>query len=221
MCRKQGCPRRFATFLQAFVAMVLMMSGLTAPAHADLVRNGGFETGDFTGWTLTGSLLVFVEKLTGVWGGTPYGPESGTYYALFDAYMNNPATISQQISTTAGTRYDFSFWMGSVGGTPNAMSVAFGSDAVLSMVNESDRAYVKYTYTVTATSNTTLISFSGADGPLWVDIDGISVVAAVSEPACMAIFGAGIAGLSLWRKWGPNRDFCAVRPLGQSQPSIR
>ena len=50
--------------------IVMLESG---SAKADLVVNGGFETGDFTGWTLNGhNTLNFVSS---------ENPHSGTYSA--------------------------------------------------------------------------------------------------------------------------------------------
>jgi len=46
---------------------------LAHPASANLIANPGFETGDFTGWTATGS---FAEV-------SPFNPHSGSYGAVF------------------------------------------------------------------------------------------------------------------------------------------
>lgn len=180
--------------VSAGLATLVAMGGFIAPAHANLILNGSFETGNFADWAKSGANLVYVVSATGTTGGVPYGPENGTYYAQFDAYVGSPATISQSIATTIGTSYDFSFWVSSVGGTPNSLAANFGSVNVLTITNEPNTAYVEYNYAVTATSNLTTISFSGSDNPLWMMVDNISVVAAAPvsapEPAGMAIFGA-------------------------------
>ena len=85
----------------------ISMASLLAPlgAHAgELISNGGFETGDFTAWSVyeAGSLgAVSVEsgfvapnslKPTA-------GPESGTYYALMDEPFAGANALIQTFST--------------------------------------------------------------------------------------------------------------------------
>ena len=76
-----------------------------APANAGLVVNGGFETGDFTGWTVSGASFDCGSP-SGI---STIGPHSGTYSACF----GNPdglTFISQTLTTTPGQEYAFTFW---------------------------------------------------------------------------------------------------------------
>jgi hypothetical protein len=58
---------------------------------ADVITNGGFETGDFTGWNTGGDLSMYWNLEV-----TPQAPHSGTDAAHFGAYGNlDPATLSQ------------------------------------------------------------------------------------------------------------------------------
>ena len=50
---------------------------VTHPAKANLITNGGFETGDFTGWEALGGRLAFVS---GTFNGI--APHSGNYQAV-------------------------------------------------------------------------------------------------------------------------------------------
>jgi hypothetical protein len=43
--------------LAATVSSVLSLAG--TQAYANLVQNPGFESGDFTGWTVSGNISVF------------------------------------------------------------------------------------------------------------------------------------------------------------------
>ena len=64
------------------LACAALVLGLTQVSRADLVTNGGFETGDFSGWkSLTGN-----DGFTGVtnnFGGA--SPYAGTYEGYFGA----------------------------------------------------------------------------------------------------------------------------------------
>jgi hypothetical protein len=68
-----------------------------------LISNGGFETGDFTDWTVTttdgsptlGGWYVTSATATPLNGFPTVGPASGTYYAVSDAYEPGTRAISQ------------------------------------------------------------------------------------------------------------------------------
>ena len=109
-------------------------SAFTVPASAaNLLTNGSFETGDFTGWTLTNSesstgtgaaLPVVIgygnnnQYPTGAYGesipadNAPTNPgfdPVGGYGAYFVSDFANPQTLSQAVSLAAGTSYTFGF----------------------------------------------------------------------------------------------------------------
>ena len=79
------------------------------------VTNCGFETGDFTGWTLTGfDVPGELNNFYGVEGTDPFdgiSPNSGGWQAYFADVVGNDTTISQTISTFAGTEYYISFYL--------------------------------------------------------------------------------------------------------------
>jgi hypothetical protein len=71
-----------------------------SPAAADLIQNGGFETGDFTGWSLgtaSNSLVAQAGQIPGL------NPHSGNHFAaLQEKPPSAVATLSQTISDTPG-----------------------------------------------------------------------------------------------------------------------
>ncbi len=83
------------------------MASLLAPlgAHAgELITNGGFETGDFTGWSVQeagtiGAVSVESGVLTPNSLKPTEGPASGTYYALMDDPFASANALIQTFST--------------------------------------------------------------------------------------------------------------------------
>ena len=73
-------------------AAIAASAALALPAYAD-VTNGGFETGDFTGWVQTGD-----ASFTGI---DTFAARSGTYGAFFGP--TSVGGISQSFATVAST----------------------------------------------------------------------------------------------------------------------
>ena len=133
-------------------AAALGMAALFAsisPTWANLVTNPGFEecldVGQTPppGWTGTASC-----------GGRPGGgadPDMGFFSAIFDASV----TLSQSFATSAGDKYEFSFWLFNTNpiAIPHAFTAAFGPDMVLNLGSNVDTfPYTFYDFTVSATA---------------------------------------------------------------------
>lgn len=181
--------------------VALIMSLLFAayrPASAgniNLVLNGGFETGDFTGWTLINNQNTRVDS---------FNPNTGTYEADF-GNSSGDATVSQTLTDVAGENYTFSFWQGN-GAAGGDFSAAFDSTVLLSEVNPAATggAYTQFSYNVVGTGSDT-ISFSGFN-EFSEFLDDVSVVGAESstpEPSTVVLTGLGCIGLiARYRKKG-------------------
>ena len=193
------------------LVLSLALGLATVPARANLVTNGGFETGDFTGWTLTG---------TG--GGVAIDtrfPHTGTSDAAFAlANGGTTATLSQSIATTAGQSYSLSFWLldqASPSGT-DTMTVTFGgfTDAVLwSGLNTISYANVQLTVPGSAiTGTSTSLGFQASIDPNPSGVPGFGPVggpfnlddvvltantAAAPEPPAGWLLAVGIVALGL------------------------
>src|SRR5580704_14001113 len=111
------------------LAVALLALGTSVLAHAgNLVTNGSFETGDFTGWTVTGD-TTFVGVCDVSTCPSGFAPQDGNFAAYFGP-VGDTATISQTIATTPGEEYSLSFYLANpVGGTPNYFNVTFGNSS--------------------------------------------------------------------------------------------
>ena len=148
----------------------------------DLVQDGGFETGDFAYWILTGlnaSDNCFVDD------GTTTGltPHSGLYFAAL-GQTNSLAHLTQTLPTRAGQAYLLSFWLQSAdigsGTTPNQFLVNWNGRNILNRLNLSSADWTKFQFLVVADTSSTLLDFGFRDDPGYLDLDDISVVPVVA-----------------------------------------
>jgi len=174
---------------------VLLFAGV---GSANLIVNGGFETGDFTGWDLTGN--------TGYTGVTTVNPHSGSYSASLGPIGSDGYLLqSLPFSTTVGMQYDVEFWLYNLTSIPfdpygNDFGVVYigGTPGVLfSASNIPDQPYTEYHYIVTANLSSSNLAFNFRNDPGFFFLDDVSVTSHVPEPATMLLLGSGLLGISL------------------------
>jgi len=145
----------------------------------NIVSNGGFETGDFSGWTLLendGS--VFVDDGYNL--GNP--PHSGNYVANFGT-EGALDYISQTLTTTPGTTYLLSFWLDSPdGATPNELQVSWDGNTVFDETDIPAIGWTNIQLLVTAAETSTVLKFGGQDDPGYLGLDDVSVVSTTAAP---------------------------------------
>jgi hypothetical protein len=183
-------------------AVLGLAIGAAGRARADLVVNGGFETGGFSLWTTTsdppvnGFLLVSSSFV-----------HSGSHVA---EWLSTSTTfhgqIAQALVTDAGQDYTLDFFAETTTNTRSTLDVTFGGTPVIGspLSLPVDGSYHEYTFTVHATGTLTSLSFTGAtDGFILLDDVSVTpVAAAVPEPNALASAGIGVATLAgdAWRR---------------------
>jgi len=177
----------------------------------NLVANCGFETGDFTGWTLSGNDVPSqLNNLYGVEGTDPLlgtAPNSGSYQAFIGDFAANPLTLSQDLTTTSGDQYVVSFYMSQgvagPGTVNNFFDVTFGGTTVEDLINVGNQGYTFYSGIVTATGGSTTLDITAGNDIGYFLLDDVSVTAVPTpEPSSLGLMmlGAGTIGLISLKK---------------------
>lgn len=163
-----------------------------APAQAvNLVSNGDFETGDFTGWNNDGNQSVGVNS--------PAPSNNGTNVAYFGK-VGSLGFISQTIATTAGENYQLSYQLYSDNKTPNEFQVELNNNTLFDKVNIAAQPFTTYDFNFVGTGSDT-IGFGGRNDPTWLQLDNVAVntTAATSVPEPLTIVGTLIGAVAVIR----------------------
>lgn len=206
--------------LPTIAAGLLLAAALglsAAPAHADLITNGGFESGTYAfggdggealpigstvinGWTVVSNSIAPLEN------GNGYGITANDGIICLDLTGYGDAApyggVTQTITTTSGVSYHLSFALGAdqsngsysgpVGVTAtagNAMQT-FTFDPATSEPNLTGNLWQTEGLDFTANSASTAITLIGAQGKQYIGLDSVSVTPnPVPEASTTVSFG--------------------------------
>lgn len=184
--------------LAGYLLGAAMLIGVAVQARANLLVNGDFETGDFSGWTASTDPVF-----DGVDG---QNPQAGSFAAFFGSTAGS--TISQTIATTPGGLFQVDFWLqteADVNGVsaPNQFEFDWDGVAAMTLVDAAaGNSYTHYSFTLAATTSSTTISFYFLSVPAFWDFDTVSVTpgAAAPEPGSLALVGLACALAAIARR---------------------
>lgn len=187
----------------------------SSAASAAIITNGGFETGNFSGWTVnTGAPTPYPQVViaynqsggypTGAFGEPiPTAPGGGTYGAYFVSDTSTQS-ISQAVSLAVGTSYTVSFDIyAPINGTQNTF------DALLQSLTDNNPSPVFHAKSLGAGWFHYSGGFVAGAGPYEFSlnytpggrtaadfvVDNIAIAANVPEPATWAMMIMGFMGI--------------------------
>lgn len=142
---------------------------------APLVTNGGFETGDFTGWDVSGNYPQNVETSSG-----SYPCEEGNYCAQIAGNSPGGDNTSQTFSTSAGQSYLLSFWVDqqdySPPGGTSFLNVTWDGNSILYYLNPTQNLdyWIQYTFVVTGTGSD-ILNFNDIEDCCYTHLDNVQL----------------------------------------------
>jgi hypothetical protein len=183
---------RFKALATGLVLGAVAFGG--ARASTNLLVNGSFETGDFTGWSLSGN--TDLTTVQGRVNGTD--PEDGNFQVVTGA-LGSLNFISQTFSDVLGATYEVSLWEASEGGSPSEFKVAINGTTFTDISPLPMSGYAQFTFVFAGTGSDTL-SIGNRNDPSFSFIDNVSVTSvagAVPEPSTWALFLLGFVGVGV------------------------
>ncbi len=173
-------------------------------ASANLVLNGGFQTGDFTNWNINvndPNTFAIVQPADN---GAPAGYSNEALLSTNGLGYN--ASLSQTIATTAGQSYIVSFWLANddFSKTSNFQALWSGSTAALTLMTSNGSLpntsfsnafdYNEFQFEGVATGATTTISFDFQNDNAVYHLTDVNA-SPTPIPATVLLFGPALAGL--------------------------
>jgi hypothetical protein len=190
------------TNLTAGAAQTLQFTLLSGQ---NLVQNGGFETGDFSDWTLQGTAALNLVVGSASQPPHPELVHSGSWGALL-GQVGALGCLSQTLSTVAGQLYLLSFWVDSPyfsgTDTPNEFLVQWNgaTNSTTVLFDQVDMAPFNWTnmqFAVYAATGSTVLQFGARNDPEAFGLDDVSVVP-ISTPIFQGVTLAGGAITLTW-----------------------
>jgi hypothetical protein len=191
--------RKFMRLGSLFILGLALTVFAGQSAWADLVSNGNFATGDFTGWDNSDGSIVIDRA---------FAPVGDTY----DAAFTGDGILSQNLATTASQEYTLSFSLfDEAGFVLDTFTVNFGAFSATITGDAAADPYQTAVFDILGsdiTTATTTLSFQGfnalsADWNLDdVSVVPVSIVTAVPEPATGAILAGAMLMVVVFRHGG-------------------
>ncbi len=156
----------------------LQINRQSAVSNANMVANGGFESG-LAGWSASDGQIA--EASTS---------HSGSKSVRLGT-VGHSGTLTTSVATVPGQTYDLDFWLGHDAQGPNHFAVLWNGTVLESIDNDlQSQPFSRHTYAVTATGSTGVLTFEARHDPGYWFVDDVSLTA-VGGLAPTLGFGSG------------------------------
>lgn len=169
-----------------------------AGANASII-NGGFETGDLTGWTTSGVNPATNDQINVFFSAAQAGS-----YGVY-AFSAEISTLTQQVNTVPNQWYILSFWVANdpsieITTFPNHFSAVWDGQELMSITNGPAGDYVNHQFYVYSTDSSTPLDFNFQHpGRIWA-LDSVTLTRTNVPAPGVAGVAALVAGAGLRRR---------------------
>jgi hypothetical protein len=181
--------------------ILLLLLATSQPVFSSIITNGGFETGDLTGWDPSGNLSVHNRSHHSC-----CAPFEGLFFINFNGGDTTPnGQLTQSFSTVSGDKYKLQFYFakGGVGAGEASLGIeitGFGlllNEMISETIGGGPGPYSSYSYYFIANSTNSILTFTDISGSTRAFdglLDGVSVTS-VPLPSTIWFFVTGILTL--------------------------
>lgn len=180
----EAAPDKLFYNLWRACTFILIFAGLTASGQ-QLVQNGGFETGDYTGWTQSGNLQGTSVSTSSLY------VHSGNYGAQLGP-TKSLGFLSQTVATSSGQSYLLSIWLeNSDNRSGTQFEISWNGTTIFNTVNLPVIGWINLQFIVSATASSTVLQFGFEDDHSFLGLDDISLTKAPPNTGGpVAVYGA-------------------------------
>ena len=183
----------------AAVAISALSVGWSGAAQANLISNGGFDTGSFSSWNVAANSTFVASS-----GFIGYTAQSDGFFAAI-GNVGCCGSISQTVADTSGQLYDLTYYYAGNGTGPASFEAEWNGTPIAGSQEidfDSGHNFILFSFLVTGTGSDTL-TFVEENIPSFDGLDTVSLVpttAAVPEPASLALLGGALFGFAALRR---------------------
>jgi hypothetical protein len=201
-----------------------LINALVALADTSIIQNGGFESGGFDIWQLTGNGVISNFTYNAVVSPGYFGDGSETNFihsGSYGAFLGDTpqiALLSQTVNTFPGQGYLLSFWLANPTAGPvqqflvNWNTNSPATNRIYCLTNPPVLPWTNLTFVVTATGTNTTLQFGARNDPQGFGLDDVTLIpipvpsftALAKNPASLVFTWNTLAGVGYQIQYQTN-----------------